>query len=116
MPVKAAHRGAITAPVDEMARDLQELLSLRVIASTTGVQSPKAVSRWLTGATPHPETLNKLRSLYRTVLILRDAYGPETIRAWLSGANPDLGDMTPLAALRAGRDVDVFHAAESFVE
>jgi hypothetical protein len=97
-----------------MARELQELLGQRVVAYATGLRSSKAVARWLTGTPPHPNTLKKLRDLYRTVLILREAYGPETIRAWLEGANPDLGDSAPIEALRQGRDVDVFHAAKGF--
>jgi hypothetical protein len=113
-PTEAAHKEAILASIPDMARELQELLGQRGVAYTTGVRSPKAVGRWLTGTPPHPNTLKKLRNLYRTVLILRESYGPETIRAWLEGANPDLGDCAPIDALRQGREVDVFHAAEGF--
>jgi hypothetical protein len=97
-----------------MAGGLQELLGQRVVAYATGLRSPKAVGRWTTGTNPHREQDKKLRNLYRTVLILRESYGPETIRAWLEGANPDLGDVAPIDALRQGRDVDVFRAAEDF--
>ena len=114
MPATAAHKEAITAPIPEMAEELQALLGQRVVAYTTGVRSPKAVGRWATGTSPHPDAEKKLRALYRAVLILREVYGAETIRAWLAGANPDLGDSAPVEALHEGRDVDVFHAAESF--
>jgi hypothetical protein len=49
------------------------------------------------------------------VLILGERYEPETICAWLEGANPELGDSAPIESLRQGRDVDVFRAAEDFV-
>lgn len=113
MPAGAAHKGATVAPIPEITGHLQELLGQRIVAYATGV-TPKAVGRWLTGTTPHPEQGKKLRNLYRTVLILGEVYGGETIRAWLEGANPDLGDSAPIDALREGRNVDVFRAAEDF--
>lgn len=114
LPAEAAHRGATVAPIPEIAGELQELLGQRVVAYATGLKSPKTVGRWVTGTTPHPEQGKKLRDLFRTVLILRGSYGAETIRAWLAGANPELGNSAPIDALREGRDVDVFSAAEDF--
>ena len=113
---EAAHKQAVTRSTPEMAGELQELLGQRVVAYSTGVRSPKAVGRWVTGTPPHPNAEKKLRALYRAVLILGAVYGEETIRAWLAGANPDLGYTAPIEALHEGRDVDVFHAAESFTK
>jgi hypothetical protein len=115
VPAQAAHREATIAPIAEIAGQMQQLLGQRVVAYATGMRSPKAVGRWLTGTTPHHSALKKLRDLYRTVLILGERYEPETICAWLEGANPELGDSAPIELLRQGRDVDVFRAAEDFV-
>jgi len=107
---------SMTAETKKIATDLQQWLGQRVVAYSTGVRSPKAVARWTKGEGLHPGTERRLRALYRAALILNGAYGPETVRAWLAGANPDLGDTTPIEALREGRDVDVFHAAERFTK
>lgn len=114
MPASAAHKGATIAPIPEMAGELQELLGQRLVAYATALRSPKTVGRWVTGTKPHGQQEKKLRSLYRTKLILEECFGPDTIRAWLEGANPELGDVAPIEALREGRDVEVFRAAEDF--
>lgn len=112
--VSAAYREATRAKVPAIAQRLQELLGQQLVAYAIGVSSPKMVGRWAKGTPPHPGTELKLRNLYRTVLILLDSVGPQTVRAWLQGANPDLADVPPVEVLREGRDVEVFHAAESF--
>lgn len=117
MPTQTAHWQATTESIAAIAKELQEELGQRLIAYATENKSPKAIGRWASGdVTPRDESARKLRDLYRTVLILREAYGPETIRAWLEGANPDLDLRAPVEVLRKGNSaVGVFQAAESFV-
>lgn len=115
--MRAAHRQATLASVDEIAGKLQGELGQRLVAYAAGIRSPKLVGRWAAGAhPPAPAAEQRLRALYRTALILDAAYGPETTRAWLTGSNPDLNDEAPLELLRDGQDVAVFNAASVFVE
>ena len=114
---EAAHRDSVHAAVPDMAAKLQELVGQRLIAYVTSSRSNKTVARWATGDnTPNPESRNKLRALFRTVLILETQEPAETIRAWLTSSNPLLGDAVPAEVLRDGDPVRVFHAAEAFIE
>lgn len=95
---------------------LQDVLGQRLLAYTTEVRSAQAIGSWAAGeATPRAGADQRLRALYQTVLILREAgLSRHTIRAWLQGANPDLGERAPIELLRQGRDTAVLHAAENF--
>lgn len=116
MPTQAAHKQAITASIAAIAQELQELLGQKLVAYTTDVKSPKAVGRWARDeAEPRAESEQRLRALYRTVLTLQEAYGPQTIRAWLQGTNPDLANQAPVEVLRKGREAAVIEAAEHFI-
>jgi hypothetical protein len=112
----AAYRKEVEASTKVIAQVLQQDLGQRLVAYVTETRSPKAVGRWAQGVEPRDEARRRLRELYRTVLILREAYGPDTIRAWLEGANPDLGNQAPVEILRGGRGAPrVFQAAETFI-
>ena len=114
---RAAHRKATLTPTREIAAELQDQLGQRLVAYATHVRSPKLVGRWAAGAhNPGPDTEQRLRALYRTSLILGAVYGAETTRAWLTGSNPDLDDRAPLDLLHEGEAVEVFKAADAFVE
>jgi hypothetical protein len=118
MPTQAAFKQSITGSIAAIAKDLQDDLGQRLVAYVTEVQSPKSVGRWARGdVPPRPEAENRLRDLYRTVLILREVYGAETIRAWLEGSNPDLRNHAPIEVLRKGGSAaSVFEAADSFIK
>ena len=114
---EAAYRSSVHAAVPVMATKLQEVVGQRLVAYVTGSRSNKTVARWASGDNePQPEGQSKLRSLYRTVLILEARESAEAIRAWLTSANPDLGDEVPAEVLRDENPVRVFHAAQAFIE
>jgi len=113
---QAAYRKEVEAGTAVIAHTLQQELGQRLVAYVTETRSPKAVGRWAQGVEPRDDARKKLRELYRTVVILKEAYGADTIRAWLEGANPDLGNQAPVEILRGGRGAPrVFEAAESFI-
>jgi hypothetical protein len=109
---------ATRQPITSIARELQGQLGQRLVAYAAGIRSPRLVARWAaeddTHHKPNDNADRRLRDLFRTVLILRGTYGPETIRAWLVGANPDLKDRAPIELIREDDPVPVFHAAEAF--
>jgi len=115
--IESAYAGALRAPVRQMADECQRLLGQRLVAYVTGHKSPKIVGRWALGQNePHDDARERLRALYRVVLILRETEQPDTIRAWLVGANPQLDDKAPVELLRNDEFVPAYKAAENFVD
>jgi hypothetical protein len=112
-----AYREAMMTPVTEITTELQELVGQRAIAYATGLRSTKPIASWRTGASsPHSETEDRLRVLYRAAILLDHAFGRQTVRAWMSGCNPDLGERAPLDVLRDRGEREVIAAAERFAE
>lgn len=117
-PIAATlHRQAMTAPLTEIARHLQEILSRRLTAYIAGVQDGKTVSRWASGEVTeirNHETEQRLRVAYEisTLLLTRDS--PQTVKAWFIGLNPQLDDRSPAEVLHEGCVKDALRAARAF--
>jgi hypothetical protein len=113
---QAAFRRSVEEQTAVIAGNLQSELGQRLVAYVTGTRTPKVVGRWAQGVEPRDDARQRLRDLYRTVLILEEAYTPDTVRAWLEGSNPDLDNQAPVEILRTGDQAPrVFEAAASFV-
>jgi len=108
------HRQSLTTPFPAVAQELQAALGQALVARAANLKTPKTVGRWLQGIPPRSETEQRTRTLYRTVLILRVAYAPETVRGWLLSPHPHMAQQAPIDAIRDGRDADVIGAAEAF--
>ncbi len=106
----------IDRAMQEIAAELQQALGQRLVAYAAGVRSPMLVGRWASGATEalDREAETRLRLLYRVKSTL-GVHDARTIRAFLVGANPDLGDGTPIDAIRAGHGIDAVRAAQAFI-
>ncbi len=116
--VTQVHRQAMTAPVQEIAGRLQELLSRRLTAYIAGVDNGRTVARWASGEITEirqQDTEQRLRSAYEIALLLLDQDAPETVRAWFIGLNPQLGDVSPAEAIHDGHLKDAFGAARAFM-
>lgn len=112
------HRQAVHASVKEIAGRLQELLSRRLTAYISGVDSAKTVARWASGQVTEirtQETEQHLRTTYEIVLLLLGQDSPETVRAWFIGLNPQLGDVSPAQAIRDGHLKEALSAARAFI-
>ena len=115
--ITQAHKEAISTPLNEMAGALQERLSRRITAYIAGVDNGKTVSRWASGevgAIRDHEVEQKLRTAYEISLLLANYESTATIRSWFIGLNPQLGDDTPIDALREGRLKETVAAARAF--
>jgi hypothetical protein len=111
-----AHREAITSPIDEIANELQELLSVRLAAYIAGVKSGKTIKRWASGDEGiRQESEQRLRTAYEIVRLLSPLDSPRIIKAWFIGMNPQLDDIAPAEAIREGRFREAINAAKSFV-
>ena len=114
---EAAHKTSLQAAIPDIAAQLQQIVGQRLVAYITGSRSSKTVARWASGDhSPQQQVQDKLRALYRTVLILAADETAETIRAWMTSANPYMGDEVPAEVLRAGNPVRVYRAAQAFID
>jgi hypothetical protein len=116
--LQQVHRQTISAPISEVAGQLQELLSRRLTAVVAGVKEGKTVSRWANGEITEirdPFTEQRLRTAYEIALLLLEHDSPQTVRAWFIGLNPQLGDTSPAEAIHDGQLQEALAAARTFV-
>lgn len=79
-------------------------------------RTPRAVTRWVSGdAVPPAREEDLLRDTFQITQLLSEVEPDEVIRAWFMGMNPQLGDESPVEALREGRVRDAMAAARAFV-
>jgi len=111
------HRDALSAPIDEIARLLQETLSRRLTAYIAGVGDGKTVSRWanreVTEVRDH-ETEQRLRTAYEIAQLLLLTDSPQTVKAWFIGLSPELDDTAPAESIRNGQLREALSAARAF--
>lgn len=116
-PVTHVHRQAVSAPLSEVARLLQEVLSRRLTAYIAGVKDGKTVSRWanaeVTEIREH-ETEQRLRTAYEIAQLLLLHDSPQTVKAWFIGLNPQLDDRAPAEVIHEGQLREALAAARAF--
>jgi hypothetical protein len=115
--VLQAHKEAVSTPLNELVKALQDRLSRRITAYIAGVDNVKTVTRWASGevATVRDHEMEqKLRTAYEVFLLLTNYESVNTVKAWFIGLNPQLGDVAPIDGLREGRLREVLSAARAF--
>ncbi|WP_434619985.1 hypothetical protein [Arthrobacter sp. A5] len=65
---------------------------------------------------PGPDFERRLRLAHRAWRQIADAESDHLARAWFIGGNPNLGEDTPLTAIREDRGQDVMNAVVALVE
>ncbi|MET0886145.1 MAG: hypothetical protein ABWX92_06810 [Mycetocola sp.] len=112
---RSAHGQAVVTPIPELVGRLRAVLGRDVVA-VLAKRTPRAVTRWVTGETePAAREEDLLRDAFQITQILSEVEPDEVIRAWFMGMNPQLGDESPVEALREGRVRDAMAAARAFV-
>jgi hypothetical protein len=115
-----AHRHAMRADLDVVARELRDLLGARLSAYVAGVGETRALHEWAEGTrTPGPDAQRRLRLALQLATMLAATDGTLTTQAWFQGLNPQLDDRSPARLIREG-DLDevggqVVAAARAFV-
>lgn len=112
-----AHRDAIAAPIDQVARLLQEVLSRRLTAYIAGVGDGKTVSRWANKEVAEirdHETEQRLRVAYEIAQLLLMVDAAHTVKSWFIGLSPELDDVAPAEAIRNGQLREALTAARAF--
>ena len=114
--VNQAHRDATSTPIQQVADELQHLLSRRMTAIIANVKDGKTVTRWASGETTsiRLESEQRLRTAYEIMRLLLQYDSPQTVRAWFVGLNPQLGDESPIEVINEGRLKEALAAARAF--
>lgn len=111
-----AHRTTVQSGIDEVTRFLEETLGRALLAYITDVDQ-RTVGRWSAGqARPRAAAESRLRNTYYVFKLLQAGDSAHTVRAWFIGMNPQLEDLSPAEALRAGKEKRVAVAARSFIQ
>ena len=119
-PGLRAYQDSLRLPPGEIVAGLRETLGAKLVAYLGGVRETRAVREWADGVrTPSAEVIQRLRSAFYVMALLRDREAPATVASWFQGMNPELGDISPARMLR-DQDLDtagpaVLAAARSFV-
>lgn len=112
---RSAHGQAVAGAIPEVVGRLRSVLGRDVLAVLVK-RTPRAVTRWAVGdAEPPAREEDLLRDAFQIVQVLGEVEPDEVIRAWFMGMNPQLGDESPIGALREGLVRDVMAAARAFV-
>ena len=94
----AAHDHAMSLPINEVVRELTDVLGATTVAVIAGVSETRAVAQWMTGREPQrPHVLRFALQISRTIAGAGDG---ELARAWFHGCNPRLNDSSPMLLLR----------------
>lgn len=111
-----AHTIAMHKEIHELIAELLKELGPTVIQVMTGTRDRSMPSRWAREDGPRPRsgTEQQLRLGYRVWMMMRDEETAQVAAAWMMGANPQLGEDTPLTAIREGRAGEVVGAATAF--
>ncbi|QYG95845.1 XRE family transcriptional regulator (plasmid) [Iamia sp. SCSIO 61187] len=116
-PVTNAFEASIRSPLPTIVEFLIEVLGGPLVMRIAGRSDPTALAGWVDGTRkPRAAADKRLRIAYRVFLTIQAADSDHVARAWFVGLNPQLGDVSPVEALRADRHLDVVTAAAAFVQ
>ena len=93
-----AHENAISKPIRDVVRELDESLGTTMVAAIGGVSETRAVKRWMTDR--EPQRPHVLRFALQLAWIICEKSDRHAARAWFQGVNPHLNDGVPLLLLR----------------
>jgi len=93
-----AHNQAISLPINEVVRQLVDLLGATNVAVIGGVGETRAVEQWILGR--KPQRSHQLRFALQIATMIAASSERELARAWFHGSNPYLDDAIPLLLLR----------------
>jgi hypothetical protein len=115
--IDQAYRESVTAPLNEIAQKLQDLLTRQLTAHIIGVKDGKSITRWANGEVceVRHESERRLRTTYEIVQLLTYFDSPQVARAWFIGLNPQLDDTSPAEAIHEGKLKEVRAAARAFI-
>jgi len=87
-------------PIEDVVRELVDLLGATTVAVIGGVRETRAVTQWLSGRAPQRQHV--LRFALQLGTMIASHADREIARAWFHGSNPHLDDRIPMLMLRDG--------------
>lgn len=104
--------------IHEVARQLVSHLGPTLVAYLANVNDRKLPHKWakVNGPEPRQESTARLLAAHRIWNDISNSESDGVARSWFIGANPRLGEDSPAAALRDGREKAVLAAARAFIE
>lgn len=93
-----AHERAMSLPIEQVVKELIEILGATSVALIGGVGETRAVAQWTNGRAP--QRPHVLRFTLQVAGLLLDRADGDVVRAWFHGSNPHLRDRTPALILR----------------
>ena len=94
-----AHNEAMTLETPHLVARLIDLLGASIVARIGNVTETRAVHQWLSGERD-PQRQHALRFAFQLASVISDAASRNVARAWFQGSNGELGDRSPVMALR----------------
>ncbi|MBV8667649.1 MAG: hypothetical protein JOZ28_00420 [Candidatus Eremiobacteraeota bacterium] len=100
-PIRAdfdAHAHAMSLPIQDVVKELTDLLGATNVAVIGGVTETRAVQQWTTDR--EPQRAHVLRFALQIATMIAAVADRDLARAWFHGSNPHLDDAVPLMMLR----------------
>lgn len=94
----AAHEHAMSLPIEDVVKELSDLLGATNVAVIGGVTETRAVQQWMEGR--EPQRAHVLRFALQVATMIAADTDQELARAWFHGSNPHLEDAVPIMMLR----------------
>ena len=95
-----AHSHVMSLRIQDVVRELVDLLGATNVAVIGGVNETRAVQQWMSER--EPQRQNELRFALQLAMMIVSAGDKQTARAWFQGSNPHLEDKVPALMLRDG--------------
>src|SRR6516225_1209283 len=93
-----AHAHAMSLPIEDVVKELTDLLGATNVAAIGGVTETRAVQQWTAGR--EPQRAHVLRFALQLGTMIAAAADRDLARAWFHGSNPHLDDAVPIMMLR----------------
>ncbi|MBV8461432.1 MAG: hypothetical protein JOZ50_12195 [Candidatus Eremiobacteraeota bacterium] len=93
-----AHAHAMSLPIQDVVKELTDLLGATNVAVIGGVTETRAVQQWTTDR--EPQRAHVLRFALQIATMIAAVADRDLARAWFHGSNPHLDDAVPLMMLR----------------
>ncbi len=94
-----AHNEAMGMDTTQVVARLIDLLGASTVARIGNVTETRAVQQWLSGER-EPQRQHALRFALQLASMISDRSSRNVARAWFQGSNGELGDRSPVMALR----------------
>lgn len=103
--------------IDEIVRELIDVLTANLVASLAGIKDPGQARKWARGElAPRPPAEQRLRFALEIFDLIAESGTQRRAQRWLLSINPQLGYRSPIQAIRENSFQPVGIAARAVAE